>query len=231
MLIDPANLEHWEKVAKIEKELIDVVLKKRGVLSAEHGIGVTKSLFARTALGLGLEVMKKIKQALDPNNILNPGKMGLEAIEREDPSSLYYALLKDAKADMALGGLKNEIVKCFKCGFCRAACPTFNYTKYESLNARGRVLLAYFYLTGRLKPSEKLLDLFSFCTLCTHCTMVCPPGVKVAEIVEAARRDLVSKGFVKPAHKAIADNIAKTGNIYGSDPSIRDELVASMGAA
>ncbi|MEM2213347.1 MAG: FAD-linked oxidase C-terminal domain-containing protein [Candidatus Nezhaarchaeales archaeon] len=231
MLIDPTDPEQWGKVVKVEEEIINVLLRRRGVLSAEHGIGVVKSPFVGRTLGLGLEVMRRIKQALDPNNILNPGKMGLEGLEREDPSSSYYALLKAVKEGMALQALKNEIIKCFRCGFCRAACPTFNYAKREPFNARGRVLLAYFYLTGRLNPSEKLLELFSFCTLCAHCTMVCPPGVKVAEIIEAAKRDLASSGFVKEGHRAIARNIVETGNIYGSDPHGRDELAVSLEAA
>jgi FAD/FMN-containing dehydrogenase len=52
------------------------VLTLNGVLSGEHGIGLTKKSFMAEALGSGnLRLMQKIKQQFDPDNILNPGKI------------------------------------------------------------------------------------------------------------------------------------------------------------
>jgi glycolate oxidase len=47
-----------------------------GTISGEHGIGVTKKRYLRLALGpAAIRAMRRLKQALDPNNILNPGKI------------------------------------------------------------------------------------------------------------------------------------------------------------
>ena len=47
-----------------------------GTISGEHGIGIMKSEFLPLALtNESIEAMKRIKQALDPNDILNPGKV------------------------------------------------------------------------------------------------------------------------------------------------------------
>jgi alkyldihydroxyacetonephosphate synthase len=53
------------------------VLAHGGALSHHHGVGLNRSRFVRDALGPAFDVLVAIKQALDPNGILNPGKLGL----------------------------------------------------------------------------------------------------------------------------------------------------------
>ena len=53
------------------------VLAAGGALSHHHGVGLNRSRFVGEALGEGLGVLQSIKDALDPNGILNPGKLGL----------------------------------------------------------------------------------------------------------------------------------------------------------
>ncbi|MGZ6931509.1 MAG: FAD-binding oxidoreductase [Acidimicrobiia bacterium] len=53
------------------------VLAHGGALSHHHGIGLNRSRFVRDALGPAFAVLAATKQALDPNGILNPGKLGL----------------------------------------------------------------------------------------------------------------------------------------------------------
>ena len=48
-----------------------------GALSHHHGVGLNRSRFVREALGPSFDVLVAMKQALDPNGILNPGKLGL----------------------------------------------------------------------------------------------------------------------------------------------------------
>jgi len=48
-------------------------------LSHHHGVGINRARFMRQALGASFDVLASIKQALDPNGILNPGKLGLDA--------------------------------------------------------------------------------------------------------------------------------------------------------
>jgi len=49
-----------------------------GTISHHHGVGLVRAKWLKEELGEGFNVLKKIKKALDPNNIMNPGKMGLE---------------------------------------------------------------------------------------------------------------------------------------------------------
>lgn len=53
------------------------VLAAGGALSHHHGVGLNRSRFVRDALGTGFEVLAGLKGTLDPNGILNPGKLGL----------------------------------------------------------------------------------------------------------------------------------------------------------
>jgi alkyldihydroxyacetonephosphate synthase len=53
------------------------VLEHGGALSHHHGVGLNRARFMREALGDGLDVLAATKAALDPNGILNPGKLGL----------------------------------------------------------------------------------------------------------------------------------------------------------
>jgi alkyldihydroxyacetonephosphate synthase len=46
-------------------------------LSHHHGVGLLRSPYMRESLGSGFAVLVAIKKALDPKNILNPGKLGL----------------------------------------------------------------------------------------------------------------------------------------------------------
>lgn len=55
----------------------NAVLAAGGSLSHHHGVGLNRARFMRSALGSGLDVLAEIKTALDPNGILNPGKLGL----------------------------------------------------------------------------------------------------------------------------------------------------------
>lgn len=72
---DPQALENGEQAAS---DLIRYALSVGGTASAEHGIGLGKRQFLVEEHGQAVEVMKKIKRALDPNGILNPGKMFFE---------------------------------------------------------------------------------------------------------------------------------------------------------
>lgn len=57
--------------------LIRVFLEHGGVINHHHGIGRLLARFLKEEYGLGFEVLEEIKRALDPNNIMNPGVLGL----------------------------------------------------------------------------------------------------------------------------------------------------------
>ena len=58
-------------------ELLRLAQKMGGSMEYTHGVGVKLASHMAEEHGYGLEVMRQIKKVLDPNNIMNPGKMGL----------------------------------------------------------------------------------------------------------------------------------------------------------
>jgi glycolate oxidase len=69
--------EEWkEKLEIVIAELIEIALKVGGTISGEHGVGYTKKRYLVDQIGVTqIGLMKEIKKAFDPHNILNPGKV------------------------------------------------------------------------------------------------------------------------------------------------------------
>lgn len=76
ILFDKRDPEQWAKVERMVAEVFQAALDLGGTLSGEHGVGVLKRPYLEKALGpVSIALQKSIKQALDPKNILNPGKI------------------------------------------------------------------------------------------------------------------------------------------------------------
>ncbi len=76
ILFDKRQPEQWAKVEQMVGEIFAASLALGGTLSGEHGVGMLKQPYLEKALGsTSIELQKKIKCALDPMNILNPGKI------------------------------------------------------------------------------------------------------------------------------------------------------------
>ncbi|MGH7833456.1 MAG: FAD-binding oxidoreductase [Candidatus Binatia bacterium] len=69
--------EHPERLEDTIEELLRLVQEMGGSMEYCHGVGVKLAPLMQTEHGYGLDVMRKIKNSLDPNGIMNPGKMGL----------------------------------------------------------------------------------------------------------------------------------------------------------
>jgi glycolate oxidase len=80
VLTDSRDKEHYGRALKCVDEIIEIALSLGGVLSGEHGIGLEKQRFLKKAVDpTAIEIMKKIKDVLDPRHILNPGKIWEES--------------------------------------------------------------------------------------------------------------------------------------------------------
>ncbi|RID81401.1 FAD-binding protein [Peribacillus asahii] len=76
IICDKSDPEEMERVEKAVAEIFTAAVELGGTLSGEHGIGNMKAPFMEMELGaVGLDMMKRIKKAWDPNNIMNPGKI------------------------------------------------------------------------------------------------------------------------------------------------------------
>ncbi len=76
IMIDEKNEDEKRRAEEAIEEIFKLTVRLGGTLSGEHGVGLTKAPYIHLELKHeAIQVMKKIKSALDPNNILNPGKI------------------------------------------------------------------------------------------------------------------------------------------------------------
>jgi len=78
-LIDPDNAQERETAEQLNAQLVARALRLGGTCTGEHGVGLHKMEFLVNEAGVGaVSMMRTIKQALDPKNIMNPGKIFLD---------------------------------------------------------------------------------------------------------------------------------------------------------
>ena len=75
VLYDPNNPEDLKNIRKFSDNLVNKTLSLGGTSTGEHGIGLNKKKYLKKEHESSLFLMKNIKKALDPNNIMNPGKI------------------------------------------------------------------------------------------------------------------------------------------------------------
>jgi glycolate oxidase len=83
IVCDKRDAEEMRRVEQAVADIFALAIELGGTLSGEHGIGTMKASFMEDELGaVGVEMMRRIKQAWDPHNILNPGKIFPEPGQR-----------------------------------------------------------------------------------------------------------------------------------------------------
>ncbi len=75
MLIDPRSEEQWKAAERTVREIFKATIELGGSVSGEHGVGMSKAADFMIERSSALSTMIAIKKAMDPNNILNPGKL------------------------------------------------------------------------------------------------------------------------------------------------------------
>jgi D-lactate dehydrogenase (cytochrome) len=71
----PEDKAQWQMVREAEEEIVHFTLKCGGTATGEHGVGIGKKKFMMKEHGESLALMKQIKKLLDPNGIMNPGRI------------------------------------------------------------------------------------------------------------------------------------------------------------
>jgi D-lactate dehydrogenase (cytochrome) len=74
-ILDPGNPAELAEARRVEEKIIRRALEMGGTCTGEHGIGTGRIQYLRQEHGAGLDAMRAIKQAFDPDNRMNPGKM------------------------------------------------------------------------------------------------------------------------------------------------------------
>jgi heterodisulfide reductase subunit D len=151
-------------------------------------------------LGNSYELMKKLKETLDPNNILNPGVLCLGG----EPEKGEILEKIDGKNHPALDGAANLVYQCLRCAFCFDVswvgeghkCPSYKYGTLESHSARGRIAIARAILEGELGYDDDVADRVFSCTLCGACSEHCLKQIEIQEVYQALREDMADKGLI-----------------------------------
>ncbi|MDI6808629.1 MAG: FAD-binding and (Fe-S)-binding domain-containing protein [Candidatus Eisenbacteria bacterium] len=215
-IMDPTDPQMWKNAEKANKEVFDAVLALGGTVSGEHGIAITKAPYFKKERADSLDVMRRIKRTLDPNNILNPGKM----FDWDRPTVGHFLRYKVgprkyAKGMETLARWEMELNACTQCGYCKSVCPTLADIGWDGAGTKGYLMSSYAMLHGDLKPDDKLVDRLFSCTMCLDCTRRCETKIEVAQIVEAGRAALVKAGYKMPVHVDLVKKVQETGNIFG----------------
>ena len=77
MLIDKNNKDELDKLENFLVRISERALRMDGTCTGEHGVGQGKRKYMLKELGNAVEIMKQVKNAFDPDKIMNPGKLFL----------------------------------------------------------------------------------------------------------------------------------------------------------
>ncbi|HEV8617888.1 MAG TPA: FAD-binding and (Fe-S)-binding domain-containing protein, partial [Candidatus Udaeobacter sp.] len=202
-VLDLHSAADLKKFRQVADQTSALVRQFKGSLSAEHGVGIARTEYMREQLGDELlEVMRAIKNAFDPKNIFNPGKIFEVGTDRRAvrhkidnhlrenftrPLELsFQPVLAFAFKDRSFIG---NLEQCNGCGGCLKQtgimCPTFMATGEEVMSTRGRANIIRAALELRVNGCDPLksaeLDAaLSNCLSCKGCTPECPSNVNLA---------------------------------------------------
>ena len=175
-----------------------------GVISGEHGIGLTKIQYLDDAT---LEAFSDYKKIVDPRGVFNRGKLlkgsGLENAYTPSLRLVQQeALLLEASE---LGELNNDISNCLRCGKCKPVCTThvpranLLYSPRNKILATGVVIEAFLYeeQTRRgisTRHFDEMNDVADHCTICHKCLAPCPVDIDFGEVSVRMRSILREQG-------------------------------------
>ncbi len=183
------------KMAAIADEVFGVVMNHGGSMSGEHGDGIARSRYNQWLFGDRIyRGFLELKQAFDPENILNPSKVvnAPELTENLRWGADYKTVDVKTKLDFSgEGGFARAIEMCNGAGVCRkrmagTMCPSYHATLDEEHSTRGRANALRAALSGQLPPeeltSDRMHDVLDLCLACKACKTECPSNVDMAKI-------------------------------------------------
>ena len=176
-----------EEITRYDLFLHEVVTltveKYNGTLKAEHGTGRNMAPFVETEWGGdAYEIMKKIKLAVDPQLLLNPG-----VIINAD-KNIHIKNLKE------LPPVEEEVDKCIECGYCEHRCPSRELTATPRRRIVIRRALKQLQNAGddsnyKLLLSQYQYDVLDTCAVDGLCATACPVDINTGDLVKRLRRE------------------------------------------
>ncbi|NTW10615.1 MAG: DUF3683 domain-containing protein, partial [Chlorobiaceae bacterium] len=190
-------------------QVIDIVMEKvvslGGVVSGEHGIGVTKLKYLDPAI---VEELTRYRSKIDPKGVMNPGK--LEDYEVLDhiftPSFNLLELEAHILKRAQIAELSKKVDYCIRCGKCKTDCCVYYPSRgmfYHPRNknlAIGSLIEALLFDAQRERSTDfELLkwleEVADHCTICHKCLKPCPVNIDTGEVSVLEREILSEWGF------------------------------------
>ncbi len=197
-----------EMMARAAATADDVMAKAvefNGVVSGEHGIGVTK---AKHLDPLRLDELNTYRSEIDPKGLMNPEKLRDPGIMNRmfTPSFNLLKLEASILKHGALEDLASDIANCVRCGRCKPQCPVFFPAKNMFFHPRNKNLAvaalieALLYIVQRtqstgFKSLMSLEQIADHCTICHKCLLKCPVKIDSGEISVSEREILANRKF------------------------------------
>lgn len=208
---------------KIVEQIITLVKQLGGVISGEHGIGITKIAYLNREF---IEKFTSYKKQVDPNGVFNRDKL-LTTDSLQNAYTPSFRLLEQEALileESELGDLNQAVKNCLRCGKCKPVCNThvpranLLYSPRNKILATGLMIEAFLYeeQTRRgisLRHFAEMNDVADHCTVCHKCVTPCPVNIDFGDVTVKLRSILKNYHQRKTnlgAHAAMAFlNIAK----------------------
>ena len=175
-----------------------------GVISGEHGIGITKMDYLEPA---EIEAFRAYKQKIDPNGRFNAGKLlaGGDLANAYTPSFSLLGAESLILEQSDLGRINNSIKDCLRCGKCKPVCAThvpranLLYSPRNKILATSLLTEAFLYeeQTRRgvsFAHYDEFSDVADHCTVCHKCASPCPVDIDFGDVSIAMRNLLRRQG-------------------------------------
>ncbi|MDO9226753.1 MAG: DUF3683 domain-containing protein [Pseudomonadota bacterium] len=180
-----------------------------GVISGEHGIGITKLEFLSDQT---LSAFAAYKNQVDPEGRFNKGKLlqGADLSNAYTPSFGLLELESLIMEQSEIGAIADSIKDCLRCGKCKPVCTThvpranLLYSPRNKILATSLLIEAFLYeeQTRRgisLKHFDEFDDVADHCTVCHKCVNPCPVDIDFGDVTVAMRNFLNAAGKKKKA--------------------------------
>ena len=175
-----------------------------GVISGEHGIGITKMEYLDQAT---IDTFTAYKNKVDPNGHFNKGKL-LNGSGLQNAYTPSFGLLEQESIIMeqsAIGEIADDISDCLRCGKCKPVCTThvpranLLYSPRNKILATSLLIEAFLYeeQTRRgisLKHFDEFNDVADHCTVCHKCLNPCPVDIDFGDVTIKMRNFLREQG-------------------------------------
>jgi Fe-S oxidoreductase len=193
-----------QQADRIVERIMKLALSLDGVISGEHGIGLTKLQYMDEDK---LEVFASYKQQIDPHGYFNRGKLttGADLELAYTPSLRLLEQEAIILEESELGTLNDEIKHCLRCGKCKPVCMThipranLLYSPRNKILATGLIIEAFLYeeQTRRgisQQHFDEMNDVADHCTVCHKCENPCPVNIDFGDVTTLMRKILVDRG-------------------------------------